>query len=439
MTRSSTAAALLTALALAALPTAAHAAERGPARDDLGRQVLGERDGWAASGGGTTGGAAAADGAVAHVRTWTELRTALGGPGDAPRRLDTPRIVYVHGELDAWQAPDGARTDCATFERETGFRQADYIAAFDPAGPWGPRDPEGDLVTRQAAAAAAQARQTQQHVPSNTTIIGVGDGARIDGANLRIRDTHNVIVRNLTLSDATDCFPEWDPGDAGGNWNARYDTLSLWTARNVWADHLTLDSGDLPPSRLDRVYGRPYEVHDGLLDITHGSDLVTVSHTVFGEHDKTMLIGSSDSRTADRGLLRVTLHDNHWVHVGQRAPRVRYGQVHAYNNLYDVGTGFSYLWGVGVESALHAENNYVRLAPGTDPATVVADWGGAGMTEVGTVVDRRRTSLLATYNDAHPDDPLGTDAGWDPVLHERVLPAHAIRSRVERNAGAGNA
>ena len=42
-----------------------------------------------------------------------------------------------------------------------------------------------------------------------------------------------------------------------------------------------------------------------------------------------------DSRTQDRGQHRVTQHHNRWTDIGQRAPRVRFGDVHVYNNLYE--------------------------------------------------------------------------------------------------------
>lgn len=428
---------------VATTPTLAAAQQWGVGqpRGDLGRQVLAENDGWASAEGGTTGGAAATADNVFHVSTWQEFRTALGGGGNAARTNTEPRIIYVHGELNAFEAADGTMTTCATFEEETGFSQAAYIEAFDPYGPWGWKDPEGELVDLQAAAANAQALQTQQHIGSNKTIIGVGDDARIVGANLRIRDADNVIVRNLTVSDSTDCFPEWDPGDtASGNWNSRYDNISVWTSTHVWIDHNTLDSGDLPPDALASVYGRPYEVHDGLLDITHSSDLVTVSYNRFEPHDKTMLIGSSDGRTADRGTLRVTLHHNKWTDIGQRAPRVRYGQVDLYNNYY-VQTGpydwYSYYWGVGRESALYAENNYIQLDPANDASTIIAKWGGVAMTEIGTRVNGKKVSALGAYNAANPTDTIGDDAGWVPQYRLKVDPTMSVPAQVELRAGAG--
>ena len=432
------------ALALvAATPTVGAAQEWGVGqpRGDLGRQVLAENDGWAAAEGGTTGGAAATEDNVFHVRTWQEFRAALGGGGNAGRHNTEPRIIYVHGELNAWEAADGSLTTCSTFEEATGFSQAAYIAAFDPEGPWGRRDPAGDLVELQAEAATAQAAQTQQHIGSNKTIIGVGDDARIVGANLRIRDADNVIVRNLTLSDSTDCFPEWDPGDTdAGNWNSRYDNLSIWTGTHVWIDHNTFDSGEMPPDALATVYGRPYEVHDGLLDITHSSDLVTVSYNRFEAHDKTMLIGSSNSRVADAGRLRVTLHHNKWTDIGQRAPRVRYGQVDLYNNHY-VQTSdydwYSYYWGVGVHSALYAENNYIHLHPANDASTIIAKWGGESMTEIGTRVNGRKVSALDAWNAANPDDTIGDDAGWVPTHRLKVDPTMSVPAQVELRAGAG--
>jgi pectate lyase len=448
-------------------PPGAHSpGEHSPGRQrgDLGRQTIGADDGWAAWSGPTfpegverqarptTGGAAATRAEVYEVDTWQELRDALagreGGSQNDARYNETPRIVYVTGAIDAFTAADGTQLTCEDFAaqvtvEESGepFSMDDYIAHYDPSGPWGWVEPAGPLEQARDAAARLQAAQTQQHVGSNVTIVGVGDDARISGANLRVRDAHNVILRNLRFSDGYDCFPQWDPGDSeSGNWNSAYDNVSLWTSTSVWVDHSTFDDGAHPADSLPVVYGRPFEVHDGLLDITHGSDLVTVSYNEFLSHDKTMLIGSSDSRTQDRGQHRVTLHHNYWEDIGQRAPRVRYGDVHAYNNYYrQTETGsFQYYWGSGRESSLVVENNAVRLAGGSDPAQVVAGWGGTMLSESGTTLNGRRADLLAAYN-ATASTPLADEARWAPsdAYRYRLLPTAAVPWVVVAHAGAG--
>ncbi|MCA5892292.1 pectate lyase [Isoptericola sp. NEAU-Y5] len=436
-----------------------------PTPADLGRQVISPgANGWASVATTTapegrtrdaapvTGGAAASGDEVYVVDTWAGLRDALGGePGSDEndgRGDETPRIVYVRGTIDAFAGPDGERLECQDFADQVQvapggepFTMADYVAAYDPAV-WGSTDePEGPLEDARGAAAGVQAAQTQVHVGSNVTIVGVGDDAGIVGANLRIRDSHNVIVRNLTLSDGYDCFPQWDPTDGdAGNWNSAYDNLSVWTSTSVWVDHVTFDDGDHPASSLPTVFGRPFEVHDGLLDVTHGSDLVTVSYNRFESHDKTMIIGSSDSRTQDRGQHRVTIHHNHWQDIGQRAPRVRFGDVHVYNNSYEqsTGEGFFYLWGAGKESSIVAENNAIRLARGVDAGQVVGAYGGTMLHETGTLVNWRRTDVVAAFN-ATAQAPLADDARWAPSDHYRyrLLPTRAVDAVVEAKAGAG--
>ncbi len=447
-------------LLLGAAVAAAAPGSPGVGADDLGRQVISPgADGWASVTTTTypegvareatpvTGGAHAAPEHVYVVDTWDELRDALGGKAGADhndgRHTTVPRIVYVTGHVDAFEGQDcQAFADQVTVEG-TGepFSMDDYVAHYDPSGDWGWNDPSGPLEDARRAAATVQSYQTQVHVGSNVTIVGVGDDAQISGANLRIRDSHNVILRNLTISDARDCFPEWDPGDGGsGSWNSAYDNVSVWTSTSVWVDHNTFDDGEHPAESLPTVYGRPFEIHDGLLDITHGSDLVTVSYNRFEAHDKTMLIGSSDGRLQDRSQHRVTLHHNHWQDIGQRAPRVRFGDVHVYNNHYEQSEAglFQYYWGAGRESSIVAENNAVDLAAGVDPGRVVARWGGEMLSESGTFVNRRATDVLAAFNATAPV-PLADEARWTPSDHYsyRLLPTQAVPGVVGAKAGAG--
>jgi pectate lyase len=421
-------------LVLSLLTLGVLAAPAGAHRRDLGREVLAPDDGWAAADGGTTGGAAADAAHVFQVDTWQELRDALGG-ADA-RGDTTPRIVEVRGRLDANVTADGRRLTCADYA-DPGYTLAGYLAAYDPAT-WGDADPSGPLEEARARSQDNQEAQVRQFVGSNVTIVGVGRGAGIVGGNLMIRDADNVIVRNLHLSDAYDCFPAWDPGD--GTWNSEYDNVSVWTSTHVWVDHNTFDDGAHPPSALPSYFGSRFEVHDGLLDITHGSDLVTVSWNEFLEHDKTMLIGSTNAPTYDVGRLRVTVHHNRFSDIGQRAPRVRYGQVHVANNLYvqrDVEL-YQYFWGVGVESRIYAEDNVFLLDPAIDPADIIREFDGTVIFERGSRVNRlwARTDLLAAYNAAYDPD-LGGDVGWTPPHRPRLHPAPAVPALVLAGAGAG--
>ncbi len=169
-----------------------------------------------------------------------------------------------------------------------------------------------------------------------------------------------------------------------------------------------------------------FQVHDGLLDITNASDFVTVSWNRFVNHDKVMLIGSSDSATADRGKLRVTLHHNLFEDVGQRVARVRFGQVHIYNNYYKISNpeNYVYSWGVGIESAIYAENNFFWVNPHTDitPAQFIGVYKGTAIYETGTMLNspsksgHHEISAVEAYNAykrSRPWDQCGLDA--DPL------------------------
>jgi hypothetical protein len=85
-----------------------------------------------------------------------------------------------------------------------------------------------------------------------------------------------------------------------------------------------------------------------------------------------MLIGSNDRQTYARGHLRVTIHhcwfDGHsrfydavdgvTCNLTQRMPRVRFGDVHVYNNYYEQIA--SYCIAARLESDVVAEYNYFR-------------------------------------------------------------------------------
>jgi pectate lyase len=428
------------ALAAGVLPIAAAQAGGGapasaPASADPARATLPAGDGWGSAEGGVTGGSAADAEHVYTVTTRAELAAALGAgePG-------TPKIIKVSGIIDANTDDQGNPLSCEDYATD-GYTLQGYLEAYDP-DTWGNEMPSGPMEDARLASAARQAERVVLPVGSNTTIIGAGDDARLLGATLDVRDVENVIIRNLTFEDAYDCFPQWD-GTNEGEWNSEYDNLVLAGSRHVWVDHNTLTDGRRPDSEQPQYFGHIYQQHDGLMDVVTGADLVTASWNVFTEHSKTNLVGNSDSAgDTDEGRLRATFHHNLWENTGERAPRVRFGQVDVYNNHYrhtaDSDVPYVYSWGIGFDAHLVAERNAFTLPAALDPATVIKQWTpDTAMTEGGNRVNGRPVDLLAVYNAANPDAQLGDDAGWTPELRRRVDPVGTIPRLVNAQAGAG--
>jgi pectate lyase len=391
----------------------------------IARQAVPASDGWASSGAGTTGGSSADDAHIAVARSRSELISALGGDNAKNGTNATPKIVFVSGRIDVSLNAAKQPLACADYA-DPGYSREAFLAAYDPAV-WGrAAKPTGALEEARVRSARRQTDQIRINVGSNTTIIGI-NGARIEHANLNLANITNVIIRNIEFTDAADCFPAWDPTDgAEGNWNSLYDLVTLTGATNVWIDHNTFSDGNNHDANQPLYFGRPYQVHDGALDIIRASDLVTVSANDFYDHDKTTLIGSSDTVGADVGKLRVTVHHNRYGNVGQRAPRVRFGQVDLYNNYYVVTDEeqYTYSIGVGVQSAIYAENNFMLRSADVPVGNLVKYWKGTKLTAIGTLVKvgsqpARPVDLVAAYNLANEPD-LEADAGWVPTLRTKV-------------------
>ena len=182
-------------------------------------------------------------------------------------------------------------------------------------------------------------------VNSNKTLIGIGNNATINGG-VRIRGTAsapitNVIVRNLRVNGATT--------------DVDNDAMQIYFAHHVWIDHSEIWDG-----------------RDGNLDMTHAVNWVTVSWTKFryttayvrpsgetSDHRYSSLIGHSDDNAAeDAGRLKITFHHNWWAdRVIERMPRVRFGQVHVFNNYYS-SVDNNYCVRAGRGAQLLVEGNY---------------------------------------------------------------------------------
>ncbi|MFD7406602.1 polysaccharide lyase family 1 protein [Streptomyces sp. NPDC059866] len=147
----------------------------------------------------------------------------------------------------------------------------------------------------------------QVDIGSNTTVLGVGSSSGFTGGGLRLKEVSNVVVRNLNISKPV----------------APADGITVQASTKVWIDHNSFSA--------DREHDKDH--YDGLLDINHGSDDVTVSWNTFKDHFKGSLVGHSDNNASeDTGHLKVTYHHNHFSNVYSRIPSLRFGTGHFYNN-----------------------------------------------------------------------------------------------------------
>lgn len=386
--------------------------------------------GWATYGTGTTGG----DGATKTytVSTRAGLIQALYGnaatinsDGSFSGTLDSSKkIIYISGTISLSQngagtelaADDYVKASCA-YSTE-GYTTADalytaYKNAYNPqtwatgSSNTAPDSTSSQLVSGKPAYARTcamnqQKKVVQIFVPSNTSIIGLGSTAKIIHGNLMLGTSSapvdNIVIRNITFEDAFDFFPAWDSTDSTtGRWNTNYDLISVLYATHVWIDHNEFSDGARPDDLYPSVWtgtasdGSDYasnEVfkfmhHDGAVDITKTANYVTVSYNYIHDHDKTDLIGGTDSASTSAenpNALKVTFHHNYWKNCKQRQPRVRYGMAHIYNNYYSNNLaattvyGWSVAWYAGQGAKLYVEANAVDVS-GVSAASAV--YGGS--------------------------------------------------------------
>src|SRR4029078_11851223 len=102
---------------------------------------------------------------------------------------------------------------------------------------------------------------------SDKTLLGVGSDAHLQGLELSMNGSRNVIIRNnrwsLVIADG-----------AGGANNA----IVMTGAMNVWIDHCDLYS--------DLTHGKDY--FDGLVEIKNGASFVTVCRGHSAHHFKVL-------------------------------------------------------------------------------------------------------------------------------------------------------
>ncbi|TGJ85009.1 hypothetical protein E0Z10_g3752 [Xylaria hypoxylon] len=230
-------------------------------------------------------------------------------------------------------------------------------------------------------------------VTSNKSIIGAS-GSSLTGIGLVINKQSNVIVRNVKISKVL---------------AANGDAITIQASKNVWVDHVDVSS--------DQDHDKDY--YDGLIDVTHGSDWVTISNTYFHDHWKASLVGHSDSNSAeDKGHLTVTYANNYWKNINSRGPSFRFGTGHIFNSyFYNVNTAINTRLGAQllVESTVFESSG--------EKAVYFADSDTTGYAVV------RDVALGGSVNSA----PTGTLASV-PYSYS-LLGSGSTKSSVTANAG----
>lgn len=206
-----------------------------------------------------------------------------------------------------------------------------------------------------------------------------------------------------------------------------------------------------------------------MIDITEGSDAITLSFNRFLNHDKTNLIGNNDAGNlgpGDTGKLRVTMYGNHYFNSIQRSPRVRFGDVHVFNNLYQgVSSGdekIVYFFGMGINSTILSERNAIEINGTESLATktklVVGNYKGYKFKDVKSTVNGTDVDIEAVaktkYDTAKAAEVTAagaagrdiaewatheyTDEVFVPSYFYRQKKTEDVKKWVLENAGYGN-
>lgn len=329
--------------------------------------------------GATTGGG---DGPVTVVFTATELQNAVErlDIADKKSRDNTPRVVLVAADIDL-----GA-------------------LANEPPG------------TQLKAVGRVLVR-------SNTTIYAAGAGQTIRHGIVEVKGAHNVIIRNLSFRDLWEEDPSGNYDSLGWDY-VRITNSGTTRSHHVWVDHC--DFG---------------KVYDGMLDITHGSDLVTVSWCRFagderGPQKKASLIGHSSSAAAaatDRGRLNVTFHHNWFSSINDRAPRARFGNIHVYNDFVDGAENAT----ISVAGAVTlVENSLYRDARIATSFSHDKDAVSKGRGGTICIVDSRNESPRAAKAAANKDQQFEVEHNFVSSVPRETLQFNAVADFEWKSLGA---
>ena len=289
---------------------------------------------------------------------------------------------------------------------------------------------------------------------SGLTIFSAS-GATIRHANFNIKDTSNIIIRNLKFAEMW----EWDEATKGDYDSNDWDFITIGngggTVFNVWIDHCTFtkaydgacdmkggcynitfswnkymgDDGVTNPNsfvrqQLNLLEANPsaYPMYNFLR--THGfsfEDIATISQG----HDKTHLIGAT-SLNAENAQHAVTFHHQWYLNPWDRLPRLRAGNVHNYNIYVDdvAGLAAQRLRNARVAAMSPTDQIVLDGSPTKDPVYKFKPFlNGSIATEDGAVLVEKSVYVDCVTplrnNQTDPNDPTytGKILALDTIYH----------------------
>ncbi|CAG9001427.1 MAG: Pectate trisaccharide-lyase [Candidatus Celerinatantimonas neptuna] len=285
-------------------------------------------DGYASLNGGTTGGEG---GSTVYATTGTEINEAMCDRDSD----DTSLIIYVTGTINHSNTTK-VRGSCNT--------RADAI---------------------------------QFKGVSNISLIGTSSGATLDQIGVHIRDSSNIIIRNLTIKNVK---KSGSPTSNGG------DAIGIEKdVHNIWIDHNRLEAS-----------GGEDDGYDSLIDMKNNTKYVTVSYNYLYDSGRGGLIGHSDS---DSTNTYITFHHNYYKDIDSRMPLLRFGTAHSYDNyFYNIAkSGMN----PRIGGKIKAENNYFKDAQNPIGTFYTDDMGYWDIS--GNVFDNVTWLSNSTNHPAGPD------------------------------------
>lgn len=203
---------------------------------------------------------------------------------------------------------------------------------------------------RVSRVAAGAGEMVAVNRTANVTIEGIGPNAEVFAFGFSIVRSSNIVVRNLHFRNHTDdaILVQGDADDPQnmhgplpninqGGRNIANGVMSV----NTWITHnrFTVDAANA----------------DGHVDYAR-STYFTQSFNVFTRNGRGGLSGNGVNNPHFRG----TYHNNHYIDTNSRAPRLRAGEIHIFNNFYDYSSHHTHDYAIGAGHHAHviAEGNY---------------------------------------------------------------------------------